>query len=262
MERDVLLKREIVVKPGFFPQKINELIKNAKIYDSSCNSDAVVYYADTGYYIKTDAAGRLAEEAALNNLLHARGFGVEVIDYISAEKDYLITRSALGKDLTHSLDQPEMLCEILAGSLRMLHESDWEGFPVSSGFQRYMDSANGDYNGGYYDESVLMDRFRVHSKEEAWHIMQANKHLLACDTLIHGDACLPNIIQNMGKFSAFIDLSMTGIGDRHIDLYWAIWSLQYNLKTDFYTDLFLDIYGKDAFEEEMLRVIAAFELFG
>lgn len=92
--------------------------------------------------------------------------------------------------------------------------------------------------------------------------MQSGRHLLRADTLIHGDACLPNIIQDQGRFSAFIDFHMSGIGDRHIDLYWAIWSLQYNLKTDAWTDLFLDMYGREHISEEALRVVAAFELFG
>ena len=65
-----------------------------------------------------------------------------------------------------------------------------------------------------------------------------------------------------GEFSSLIDLGAAGIGDKHMDIYWALWSLQYNLKTEYYTDYFLDLYGRDNFEPEMLRVIAAFECFG
>lgn len=245
-----------------FPKEIQRLLKDANVYDSSYSSDALVYYIDTGYYIKIDSVHSLAAEAELSKLFYSRGFGVEVIDYISTDKDYLVTRSAIGNDLTHYLHNPQKLCEILSASLRELHTQSILSVPVSSRYQRYMESANGDFSGGYYDESVLMDRFKIHSKEEAWTIMQAGKKLLNADTLIHGDACLPNIIQNEGRFSAFIDFNMAGAGDRHIDLYWAIWSLQYNLKTDAYTDLFLDMYGRDNFNEDMLQVIAAYELFG
>ena len=70
------------------------------------------------------------------------------------------------------------------------------------------------------------------------------------------------MIQNNGKFSCFIDFDMSGIGDKHIDLYWAIWSLQYNLKTDEYTDLFFDLYGKNKINENTLKLIVAFELLG
>lgn len=257
-----MIKHKIEIDRNTFPQEIHSLLENAKIYDSSSSSNAKVYYADTGYYIKVDDRDMLAQEAKMGRLLYAKGLGVEVIDYICADKDFLITRSAIGEDLTHCLHAPEKLCHILASSLRALHCKPTDNVPVSSRYRRFIDSANGDYSGGYYDESVLMDRFRIHSKEEAWHIMQANKHLLACDTLIHGDACLPNIIQKDGRFSSFIDCNMAGLGDKHIDLYWAIWSLQYNLKTEAYTDLFLEMYGREYFCEDMLRVVAAFELFG
>ena len=52
------------------------------------------------------------------------------------------------------------------------------------------------------------------------------------------------------------------MGDRHIDLFWGMWSLWYNLKTDKYTDRFLDAYGRDRVETEKLRIVAAFEVFG
>lgn len=255
-------KIETKINIDSFPREIRRLLENATVYDSSCSSDAVVYYISSGYYVKIDAVHSLADEAALSRLFYSMGFGVEVMDYISADRDYLVTRSAVGDDLTHCLHAPEKLCEVLATALRRLHARHVDGIPLSSRYKRYMESADGDYNGGYYDESVLMKRYMVRSKAEAWSIMQEKRHLLVADTLIHGDACLPNIIQNNGRFSAFIDFNMAGAGDKHMDLYWAIWSLQYNLKTDAYTDLFLDMYGRDEINEDVLRIIAAYELFG
>ena len=49
------------------------------------------------------------------------------------------------------------------------------------------------------------------------------------------------------------------MGDRHMDLYWAIWSLEFNLQTDDYTDYFLDLYGADAVDPDVLKLIAALE---
>ncbi len=79
------------------------------------------------------------------------------------------------------------------------------------------------------------------------------------DTLIHGDACLPNLIMENGVFRSFIDVGQAGVGDRHIDLYWAIWSLQYNLGTDAYKDLFLDYYGRELVDDRLLQVVAEVE---
>jgi kanamycin kinase len=64
------------------------------------------------------------------------------------------------------------------------------------------------------------------------------------------------------KFSGFIDLDAGGLGDRHIDLFWGIWSLRFNLKTDRYRDRFLDVYGRELVNEEMFPIISAFEVFG
>lgn len=255
-------KTKVEINVDNFPEEIRNLLKDATMYDSSCNSSAQVYYIDSGYYVKIDDLHSLNSEAELSKLFYERGLGVEVIDYISNDKDYLITRSAIGEDLTHYLQEPDKLCELLAMSLHRLHAQSIENAPVSSRYQRYMDSANGDYDGGYYDESVLLNRYMIHSKEEAWEIMQTNKDKLIADTLIHGDACLPNIIQEKGIFTSFIDFNMAGVGDKHIDIYWAIKSLQINLKTEAYTDMFLDRYGRENINEDMLRVIAAYELFG
>ena len=63
------------------------------------------------------------------------------------------------------------------------------------------------------------------------------------------------------KLSGFIDLDCAGLGDRHIDLFWGIWSLGFNLKTDKYRERFLDAYGRDRVNPELLNAIGAFEVF-
>ena len=62
------------------------------------------------------------------------------------------------------------------------------------------------------------------------------------------------------RFSGFIDLGAAGIGERHIDLFWGRWTLQFNLHTDRFGDRFLDAYGRDKVDEEKLRVVAAAEV--
>lgn len=255
-------KTKVNVNISGIPKELRYLFENVTAYDSSCSTHATVYYLDSGYYVKTDESGCLAREAELNRLFYEKGIGVEVTAYVSEERDWLVTRSAKGDDLTHYLDEPEKLCELLAFSLHKLHAQSIENVPISASYKRYTESANGDFNGGCYDESVLLPKYAIGSKKEAWEIMQKGKHLLKADTLIHGDACLPNIIQNNGEFSSFIDLNTAGIGDKHIDLYLAIWSLRYNLKTDKYTELFLDLYGRENFDEEVMKTVAAFEAFG
>ena len=93
-------------------------------------------------------------------------------------------------------------------------------------------------------------------------MLDEGKDALQGKALLHGDYCLPNIILNDWKFSAFIDVGDGGVGDRHIDLFWGAWTLFFNLKTQAYRERFLDAYGRDQVNEELLKVVAAIAVFG
>ena len=73
-------------------------------------------------------------------------------------------------------------------------------------------------------------------------IIDEEKYIIDQDyhTLIHGDCCLPNILVKDDKVVGFIDLGDSGIGDPWQDYAWSIWSLEYNLKTNKYTNLLLE----------------------
>ena len=257
-----MIRRKTEIDIRAFPAGLHGFLQPGNVYDSSCCSGARTLYCDRGFYIKMDGPGKLALEAELGRRFHALGLGVEVMEYLSADRDYLVTRAAVGEDLTHHLDDPEGLCRIFAHALRRLHSQRVEGFPESAKFIQYARAAGTDFSDIFYDDYLLVDRFGIGSKEEAWEIMQSNLGRLRRDTLIHGDACLPNVICRDGRFSTFIDFGLAGAGDRHIDLFWAVWSIQFNFKTDRYTDYFLDAYGRENFDPEMLRAAAAMELFG
>ncbi|MBQ1415957.1 MAG: hypothetical protein IIY91_01380, partial [Selenomonas sp.] len=67
---------------------------------------------------------------------------------------------------------------------------------------------------------------------------------------------------NNWRFSGYIDLVNSGLGDRHIDILWGIWTLNYNLGTIKYSDRFMDAYGRDMIDPDMLRMVAAMEMIG
>ena len=79
------------------------------------------------------------------------------------------------------------------------------------------------------------------------------------DTFIHGDFCLPNIMLENYDFKMFIDMGLAGRGDKHIDIFWGLWSLWFNLKTDKYTDYFLALYGRDKINLSTIHKIAVME---
>ena len=258
----VMKKQSIQLSWNDFPNELHPYLTGVDFYDSSCHSNAQTLYLPPDHYLKIDAVGTLAREAMMTQYFHRFEQSVEVVTYLTTDRDYLLSKAAKGEDLTHWLEDPKRLCEIMADTLRNLHNMPIAGMPISLSHERFLTSVHGPSTDGDYDSSVAMDRFSVVSKEEAWQIMQTNKHRLQADTLIHGDFCLPNIVCSDDGKVTLIDLGLAGVGDRHCDLYWAIWSLAYNLGTDVYTDYFLDRYGRENFDYDMLQVIAAFEVFG
>ena len=259
-------RTKIDIDVNTYPGVFRPFLTGAEIYDSSCSPEARVIFIDKdrGYYLKSAERGTLKREAEMTTFFHSKGLGTEVLEYLSGDKDWMMTERVVGEDCTHSqyTEDPKRLCDLLATLLRELHETDFDGCPVPDRTAEYLATAEQNYKNGIYDASLFPDNWGYASAEEAWRVISECGHLLKTDTLLHGDYCLPNIMLNDWKFSKFIDVDHGGVGDRHIDLFWGAWSLFFNLKTDEYRERFFDAYGRDVFEPEMLRVIAAAEVFG
>lgn len=217
-------KTQIQIDINNFPDQLHYIFENTKIYDSSSHPTMTVLYSENGYYIKIGEKGTLTKEAELTRIFQRNKMGVEVVSYISDEKDYMVTRPAKGEDCTHYLSNPERLCEVLADTMKFLHSRPVAEIPVSLCMKTY-----------------------------------EGLDFISQDTFIHGDFCLPNIILDDWKFSTFIDVGLAGIGDKHIDIYWALWSLEFNLKTDKYSDYFLSLYGKENYDKDVLKKVAEIE---
>ena len=248
-----------------FPEPFRPLIENNPVYASSCSKAAQVWLLDGGggFYLKSAAAGTLKTEADMTRYFHSLGLGSEVLAYLSEERDWMLTKRIPGEDCVFPdyLAQPKRLCDTLASLLRQLHETPFAGCPIMDRCAVYRITAERNHLAGKYDAALFPDVWGFSSAEEAWHLIQTNGKYLKSDTLLHGDYCLPYIILDRWKFSGFVDLDSSGVGDRHIDLFWGVWTLFFNLKTNAYYDRFLDAYGRDRVEPELLRTVAAFETF-
>ena len=255
----------IETKFSDFPSAFHPILLGAQLYDSSCSPEASVYYIDKGdgFFLKTAPKGTLSQEAAMTQLYHNLGFAPAVLEFAQEKADWLLTARVKGEDCIHPqyLDDPRRLSALLGQSLRALHDAPLpEGVPNRTA--AYIDTAWENYRRGVYDATLFPDNWGYRSAEEAWAVVESTAPKLQCDTLIHGDYCLPNIILQDWKLSAFIDLGAAGAGDRHIDLFWGAWTLVFNLKTDAWRNRFLDAYGRDKINTDILNSIGAFEVFG
>ncbi len=256
-------RTEKQIIPEDYPEAVRPWLENAVIYDSSCSEQASVLYLekDTGYYLKTASPGKLKAEAEMTAYFHTLGLSSPVLYYGSGERDCMITERIPGEDCTFAeyIGDPRRLCELTATLLRRLHELDAPDCPVRC-VERYAASVTDSLEGKHYEADLFPDMFDFASREEARETAAKGLSHLEGDVLIHGDYCLPNILLKDWKFSGFIDLGNSGIGDRHMDILWGIWTLKYNLKTTRYTDRFLDAYGRDRIDPDRLREIAAMEM--
>ena len=248
-----------------FPQEITTFLFKAEIYDSSCSELAKVYYIDKnqGCFLKIATAGALKTECLMHEYFHSLNLTTAVLFYQTiGDKDYLITEKVSGEDCTHYLNEPERLCDSIAINLRKLHDYPFADCPIQNRITDYVNSVFNGHAKGKYEYDLFEGLWEFSSILSAWDAAKEGMQSLERNTLMRGDYCLPNIILNNWKFSGFIDLGRGGVGDRHIDILWGIWTLKYNLGTAKYTDYFIDAYGRDMIDREKLRCIAAMEMFG
>jgi kanamycin kinase len=249
-----------------FPAELHSLLRGSRLYDSSCSQEARVIFIDRegGYFLKAAPPGSLKNEAELTRYFHNKGLSANVAGYISGERDWLLTEKISGDDCTAAkyTEQPERLCDTLAERLFLLHASDCADCPVPNRTESDLAAAERNFRLEKYNSGLFPAIWGFETAEQAHGIVLSKGHLLQTDTLLHGDYCLPNVLLDDWRFSGFIDLGGGGVGDRHVDLFWGAWTLNFNLKTDKYRRRFFDAYGKSRVDEERIRLVAALEVFG
>lgn len=259
------MKRRPTQAPPSIPQHISRFLQGATFWESSSSPQARVFFAQKGggYFLKQASAGSLAQEAQMTRFFHSKGLAAQVLEYTSEQHDWLLTAALDGEDgvFEKYLEQPKLLCDTFAHQLRQLHETPFDGCPVADKTARYIATAQHNFRTDNFDKSHFPDNFGYQSAQQAWAALQEGKDKLQDKVLLHGDYCLPNIVLNNWKFSGFVDVGDGGVGDRHIDLFWGVWSLWFNLKTDAFRNRFLDAYGRDKVSEQLLDVVAAAEVF-
>ncbi|MBQ6824111.1 MAG: aminoglycoside 3'-phosphotransferase [Clostridia bacterium] len=255
-------RKPILLNPDEIPQVFHPFLATTA-YDTSCSPQARVYYLESnnGLFLKRSAKGTLAQEAAMTRYFHQKGWAAEVLAYESLEEDWLLTARVPGEDLTHReyLSDPYRLCDTLAEILCALHNLPYDDCPLQNKNEIYLKTAEINYRNGMFDPSYS---YADPTIEQAWDHVCRHRHLLQKESLLHGDFCLPNLLLKNWHFSGLIDLGNAGVGDRHIDLFWGAWSLQYNLKSNAYQDRFFDAYGRETIDFEKLKLIEMIECFG
>lgn len=238
-----------------FPEEIKEYITDTKIYDSSSHSDAKVYYSEKGYFIKAAPVNSLRREYENGKIFHGPGLGAKIVAYISEENDYLVSEKVSGEDLTHFKGSDEDICEILIKSMLQIHSIRSNDVRNSLSIEQYIDK---NFSSKEARITEFTEYLGIKSTSDALKIINEYEGILDCDTFIHGDFCLPNIIKDDEGNITFIDCMTAGMGDKNIDIYWAAWTLWYNRGLSA-AKMFLEEYAQEYLSPASLKLIAAYE---
>jgi kanamycin kinase len=251
-------KRKLIVTGTLsLPDELIEYIGNSPIYECSGQSGARTVYIDrdSGAYLKIAIQGSLLLASQMQTYFSKHKLSSPVLRYLSTDRDYMITAAIEGEDGTSEqyITEPERLSEIFGQSLRLLHETELSDCPVKdrmSALTRMAGSAH--FLQTHLND--IADYIGISHADTSFEEILFKSGLLKNDVLIHGDYCLPNIIFNNWALEGFIDVADGGVGDRHYDLAWGLWTLNKNLRSSKYGQRFLDAYGRDCIDKERLRI--------
>lgn len=240
------------------PRQIADFIADAPLIDTSGHSGDKTYFIDRapGAYLKIGPKGKFGVAAMLQHYWGNKGLSADVIAYLSEDRDYLITSVVPGRDGIYAahLAQPERLSRVFGESLRHLHSLPFADCPTDLLSALLIESRSRAFQQWHMD--MLRPFIGAADAHTARREIDEGEYLLQRDALLHGDYCLPNIMLDNWQLTGFIDIGEGGIGDRHYDIAWGLWTIMYNLKDAAYGEIFLDAYGRDAIDPARLRICA------
>ena len=219
----------------YLPGRIRRLTGELPLTENTVGRSDTQVFSVGGMHLKIGPAGTLQRAARMQEYFHGKGLSSALRGYVQEDgRDYLLMDTVAGVpayDRSLRGDMPR-LARRLGEIIRALHETDLSGCPYADGNELQI---------GAYEK-------------ECGHAFERDISILRKDVLLHGDACLPNIFMDNERFYGFVDLGDAGLGDRHFDLYWTLWSMNYNFKTNEYRETFLDAYGRDAIEADRFEL--------
>ena len=199
-------------------------------------------------FVKTGPAGldsELPDEAARLRWLAATGTACPGVlaEARAAGQDWLLTTALRGRDLASSDHlEPEKIVQIAADAIGDLHRLDAATCPFDRRLARSVAHARARLEAGLVDEGDFDEERSGRSAADLFQEVLARCPAGEDLVVAHGDACLPNLLADQGRFAGFVDCARLGIADRHQDLGLASWSIRHNLG-DRWVEPFLQRYG-------------------
>lgn len=211
---------------------------------------------ESALFLKADPSHELSEmasEVLRLDYLAEMGFPApRIVDQVEGDGfNWLLMTEIKGRDLTHLVDEPQVLIQVLADGLKRLHALEPANCPFDHSIDRRLHDGKANIIAGRVDETDFDDRHEGWTAQQVYDWLVANLPPETDRVVTHGDASLPNFLASNGRFSGVVDCARLGVADRWQDLALACWSLEFNGGMDL-VHAFLDAYGAK-FDAERYR---------
>ncbi|EJN27605.1 APH(3')-II family aminoglycoside O-phosphotransferase [Pseudomonas sp. GM80] len=160
-----------------------------------------------------------------------------------AEHNWLLMTAVPGRDLASSEQlSPLQIVTLTAQALRELHAVAIDSCPFDHCLDKKIPLAREHVRAGLIDEEDFDDARLGRSAEDVFQQLLAERPPHEELVVTHGDACLPNLLAEHGRFSGFVDCGRLGVADRYQDLALAAHSITDNLGEQ-WLPAFFEAYG-------------------
>lgn len=249
-------------------QFIMQLIDGQEVYDvsgySGCSTIITKSY-DTGikeYCIKIcDILGNLEKEAYIWSIMAKWGMTSNFVKYVSTNKDYLVTIRISEPMALYKYQDASELTKYMGMTLRRFHNMPWKdqyltkdeiSFFERKGIHQYETAINNKQGLRFIADDLGSNDYDAMKK-----YLKEFKSLCKFDeVLIHGDYNPRNVFAISPDKTWFVDMTDMCFGDRHYDIFFAIWTLQFYFginkdiqKAKKCEEMFIDAYGRDVFDD-------------
>ena len=266
---DALRKRGCLEKDIIF---ILELIKDQEVYDVSGYSGSTTIITKTHradaqeYCIKIcDIPRGLEEEAYMWKIMARNKMTCNIVKYISTNKDYIITNRITSPMALNKYPNLNDLTFFMGKTLRKFHDISWKVNRLNNDEISFFERRTSHM----YEKAItsnqglrfIADDLKNNDYEAMKEYLKTYKNICKFDdVLIHGDYNPRNVFAINSDTAWFVDLTDMCFGDRHYDIFFAIWTLQFYFginkdeqKARECEAMFIDAYGRDVFDANRYR---------
>jgi aminoglycoside 3'-phosphotransferase-2 len=206
---------------------------------------------------KLSAAAKSAdrrEEATRVKWLKGVGILAPHVIHVAEARDYfwLVMECLSGEDATKSRAPPAVKTRELAKALKAIHRLDPNACPFDETLAVKLARAANRLKANDVNEDDFDDENRGKTAAELYRQLERLCPATEDVVVAHGDACLPNVMLDGGRFSGFVDCGRLGRSDRYQDLALACRSIAANLGSG-WIGVFLREYGVTTIDEDRIR---------